>query len=95
MTTGELAGRERIKPPSISRSSHTLEQLGLIVRAPHATDGRQVLLDLSEAGRALARDDAASRESVLAEQLGELDDEQRRTLGEAVRIIEQIVEKVD
>ncbi|RZL72318.1 MAG: MarR family transcriptional regulator, partial [Rhodococcus sp. (in: high G+C Gram-positive bacteria)] len=32
MTTGELASRERIKPPSVSRSSHQLVEAGLIVR---------------------------------------------------------------
>ncbi|WP_254303425.1 MULTISPECIES: MarR family winged helix-turn-helix transcriptional regulator [Nocardiaceae] len=94
-TTGELAVRERIKPPSISRSSSALLEMGLIERVPHPTDGRQVLLTLTDEGRRVASQDVASRERVLAEQLAELTDEQRDTLATAADILNGIVERAD
>jgi DNA-binding MarR family transcriptional regulator len=93
MTTGELAVRERIKPPSVSRSSHALVEMGLLERVPHATDRRQVVLTLTDSGRAVADSDVAERERVLAERLGELSDDERTTLAEAARILTEIVEK--
>jgi DNA-binding MarR family transcriptional regulator len=95
MTTGELASRERIKPPSVSRSSHQLVEAGLIVREPHPTDGRQVVLQLTEAGVATARDEVASREIALAEQLDELSARQRETLAAASAILIELVDRVD
>lgn len=95
MTTGELAVRERIKPPSVSRSSHALVESGLICRVPHPTDGRQVVLQLTDTGTAAAREEVAAREIALAEQLDELTPEQRETLAAAARILTQIVEQVD
>ncbi|OZE20213.1 MarR family transcriptional regulator [Rhodococcus sp. 05-2254-6] len=95
MTTGELAARERIKPPSVSRSSHALVELGLMNREPHPTDGRQVVLLLTDAGTATARQEVAAREIALAEQLDELTPQQRQTLAAAARILTEIVERVD
>ncbi|MDV6260156.1 MarR family winged helix-turn-helix transcriptional regulator [Rhodococcoides yunnanense] len=95
MTTGELAARERIKPPSVSRSSHTLVESGLISRAPHPTDGRQVVLQLTDTGTATARKEIASREIALAEQLENLTARERETLAAAASILTEIVEQVD
>lgn len=95
MTTGELAARERIKPPSVSRSSHALVESGLISRAPHPTDGRQVILQLTDSGTATATGEIAAREIALAEQLNELTPQQRETLAAAARILTEIVENVD
>lgn len=95
MTTGELAARERIKPPSVSRSSHTLVEAGLVYRTPHPTDGRQVVLQLTNTGTATAQDEVASREIALAEQLDDLTQQERATLAAAARILTEIVEQVD
>lgn len=93
MTTGDLAERERIKPPSISRSSHTLVEMGLLERHPHSSDRRQMLLALTETGRRMASGEVAERERVLAERLGELSESQRATLSDAARILTAIVER--
>ncbi|MFI8565422.1 MarR family winged helix-turn-helix transcriptional regulator [Rhodococcus sp. NPDC078407] len=95
MTTGELAARERIKPPSVSRSSHSLVESGLISREPHTTDGRQVVLQLTDAGTAAAREEVAAREIALAEQLQNLSPQERETLAAAASILSEIVEQVD
>ena len=91
MTTGELAMRERIKPPS----SHALAQMGLLERVSHATDRRQVLLTLTERGRIMASEDIAERELLLADQLGALTPQQRETLARAADIVNSIVERVE
>src|SRR4051794_22587282 len=52
-TLGQLAAVERVQPPSMTRTVNCLEQDGLVERAPHPTDGRQVVVRLSDAGRAL------------------------------------------
>lgn len=95
MTTGDLAARERIKPPSISRSSHALVEMGLLERVPHASDRRQVLLTLTNAGRVMAGEDVAARERDLADQLGALTPEQRETLSRAAEIMTSIVERAE
>lgn len=95
MTTGDLAARERIKPPSISRSSHALVEMGLLERVPHASDRRQVLLTLTDAGRVMAGEDVAARERDLADQLGALTPEQRETLSRAAEIMTSIVERAE
>src|SRR5262245_4238106 len=51
LTVGELAAAERVQPPSMTRIINCLEQSGDVVRRPHATDGRQVVVELSERGR--------------------------------------------
>lgn len=95
MTTGDLAARERIKPPSVSRSSHALVESGLLERVPHATDRRQVVLKLTDPGRAMASGDVAGRERVLAQRLGDLTEDQRETLARAAEIMTAIVERVE
>ena len=44
MTPGALAVRERVRPPSMTRVVASLVDLGLVVRAAHPADGRQILV---------------------------------------------------
>src|ERR671933_369858 len=46
-TIGQLAGAERVQPPSMTRTVTCLEQDGYVERRPHPTDGRQVVVRLS------------------------------------------------
>src|SRR6202161_1128316 len=55
MTPGELAEHEKVQPPSMTRVISALEALGLVTRAPHPTDGRQVRLTVTEQGRDLVQ----------------------------------------
>jgi DNA-binding MarR family transcriptional regulator len=49
-TTADLARAEAVKPQSMSATLAVLEELGLVERQPHPTDGRQVLFALTKAG---------------------------------------------
>src|SRR3954452_6443184 len=43
-TPRELAAREKVQPPSMTRTIAALEQLGLVERTGHPSDGRQILV---------------------------------------------------
>lgn len=90
ISLGELAALEYVQPPSMTRIVAALELLGLVRRAPHATDGRQVLLEATDAGRQLLTADRQRRDAWLCHRLRELSDEERATLRSAARIIERL-----
>src|ERR1017187_4481503 len=50
MTPGELAEHEKVQPPSMTRVIAVLEDRSLVMRAPHATDPRQVMLTAIDQG---------------------------------------------
>src|SRR3954470_11744233 len=49
-SVGELAAHERVQPPSMTRTVNCLADGGYVLRRPHATDGRQVVVPLSDKG---------------------------------------------
>ena len=51
-TIGQIAAAERVQPPSMTRTVSCLQEDGYVERHPHPTDGRQVVVRLSEPGRA-------------------------------------------
>ena len=90
ITPGELAAREKVKPPSMTKVVAGLEAAGLLVRAPHPTDGRQVQLTCSPAGAALLREDRRRREAWLAQRLAELDPDDRAVLRRAADVLDRL-----
>ncbi|SNS41481.1 MarR family protein [Rhodococcoides kyotonense] len=91
MTPGALALREKVQPPSMTRVIASLAELGLVVRTPHPTDGRQVIVSLSSAGKELIADEASAREAWMTAQLEGLDGAQLAVLRDAVDIIGALV----
>ena len=55
MTPGELADHEKVQPPSMTRVIAVLEERSLVLRSPHPTDRRQVVLTVTEEGRAVVQ----------------------------------------
>ena len=90
MTPRELADHEKVQPPSMTRVIAYLEERGLVARSPHPTDGRQVELNATEAGRALLADERRRKEAWLARRLGELTDEEREILHRAAPVIDKL-----
>jgi DNA-binding MarR family transcriptional regulator len=90
LSVGELAARERIQPPSMTRIVNGLVDGGYVVRRPHETDGRQVVVVLSEQGRATLLADRARRDAWLAQRLSDLSREERETLRRAAPILERL-----
>ncbi|MCZ4076659.1 MarR family transcriptional regulator [Rhodococcus sp. H36-A4] len=91
MTPGALASRERVQPPSMTRVIASLAELGLVVRTPHPTDGRQVIVSLSPSGHTLIADEASAREAWMTSQLAGLNEIQLVVLRDAVDIIGALV----
>lgn len=91
MTPGVLAARERVQPPSMTRVIASLHELGLVDRTPHPTDGRQIIVELSDSGRDLLADEAQAREVWLTARLEKLDEESLVTLRSAVEILSALV----
>ncbi len=93
MTPGALAAKERVQPPSMTRVIASLSELDLVERNPHPTDGRQIIVSLSTAGRALVADENQAREAWMTDQLSGLTPDQITVLKEAVGIMKQIVDE--
>ena len=90
MSPGELAAHERVQPPSMTRVVVALEERGLVTRTPHPTDGRQVVIGLTDAAERLLTEEARAREAWLSARLHRLTPEERATLREAAVIMEQL-----
>jgi DNA-binding MarR family transcriptional regulator len=90
MSPGELAAHERVQPPSMTRVVVALEERGLVTRTPHPTDGRQVVIGLTDAAERLLTEEARAREAWLSERLHRLTPEERATLREAAAIMEEL-----
>jgi DNA-binding MarR family transcriptional regulator len=91
LTPGELAAHEKVQPPSMTRVLSVLEERGLVSRRPHPTDGRQALVELTDAGRDLLHGEVLAREAWLARRLADLTDEQREVLRAASAVIDTLV----
>jgi DNA-binding MarR family transcriptional regulator len=89
-TIGQLAAAERVQPPSMTRSVSCMEKEGLVQRRPHATDGRQVVITLSDRGRELLLADRRRRDAWLARRLRELTSAERSLLRQAAPILEKL-----
>ncbi len=87
---GELAAQERVQPPSMTRTVNCLEEGGYIVRRPHETDRRQVVIALSDKGSETLAADRRRRDAWLAQRLRELTPEERSVLRQAAPIIERL-----
>ncbi|GAA4407447.1 MarR family winged helix-turn-helix transcriptional regulator [Tsukamurella soli] len=91
LTPGQLAARERVQPPSMTRVIASLSDLGLVSREPHPTDGRQVIVSLSDQGEHVINGEARAREAWLRGKLEQLSDEDVTTLGDAVVILNKLI----
>src|SRR5919112_3827223 len=92
-TVGDLATAEQVQPPSMTRTVKTLEAAGYVARRPHDTDGRQVVISLTEQGVATVRADRVRRDAWLSRRLAELTPEQRLVLRQAAPILDALSRK--
>jgi DNA-binding MarR family transcriptional regulator len=86
----ELADLERVQPPTMTKIIAKLEERGLVQRTPHPTDGRQVIISASPAGRAVYAQFERVRDEWLASRLAELTADERETLRRAAEILHRV-----
>jgi len=79
-----------VQPPTMTKIVGKLEERGLVVRTPHPTDRRQVILSATERGRAVYAQFEKARNEWLALQLAELTPDERDTLERAAQILRQV-----
>ena len=89
-TVGQLAAAERVQPPSMTRTVGCLEDQGLVERAAHPTDGRQVLIRLSDKGHEFVAAERRRRDAWLALRLRDLTPDERAVLRQAAPILERL-----
>ena len=89
-TIGELARLEHVQPPSMTRTVTCLEGDGLVVRRPHATDGRVVIVSLADRGRAVVLADRTRRDAWLAVRLHTLTPDERDVLRRAAPLLDRL-----
>ncbi len=89
-TPGELAAREHVQPPSMTRMIRGLEESGLLARTAHPTDRRQVLVTATDAGRAYIKETRRRRDEWLSRRLAALTPAERQTLSDAEEILRRI-----
>jgi DNA-binding MarR family transcriptional regulator len=89
-TPGELARREHVQPPSMTRIVAMLENKGLVRRDPHPDDRRQVVVRQTEQAEAMLVESRRKRDAFLAQLLTELSDEERAVIREAAPVLEKL-----
>ena len=90
MSPGELAASENVKPPSMTRTIGCLEAVGLVTRTGHATDRRQIVVELTHAARKVLDDDRRRRDAWLTKRLAGLTPTERDLLRHAAPILERL-----
>ena len=90
LTLGELAACEHVQPPSMTRITGALEELGLVTRTPHPTDRRQVLFATTPEGARLLAEDRRRRDAWLCHRFKGLTPEEIETLRAAAPILERL-----
>ena len=90
LTPGQLAERERIQPPSMTRTVNGLVELGLVAKAEHPTDGRQVVVSLTDAGVAEVDETRRRRDAWLADRLRQMTKDERALLADAAELLRRI-----
>ena len=90
LTPGQLAERERIQPPSMTRTVNSLVDLGLVAKTEHPTDGRQVVVSLTDAGVAEVDETRRRRDAWLADRLRQMTKDERTLLVDAAELLRRI-----
>jgi DNA-binding MarR family transcriptional regulator len=93
LTPSELAARERVQRPTVTRVLARLEEAGLVVRAADPTDRRSSLVTASPAGRELLSVLRTRKDAYLARRLSALPAEDREVLDRAAAILERMLEE--
>jgi DNA-binding MarR family transcriptional regulator len=91
-TTADLARAEGVKPQSMGTALATLEEMGVIERKPHATDGRQVNIHLTTKGSAMRKVSKDASRTWLAHSVSMLNKQEQAILFAAGGIMKRIAE---
>lgn len=91
-TIADLARAEGMKPQSMGAAIAALEELGMVERKPHPTDGRQMNIQLTAQGVAVRNSTRDAKRTWLTHAVTQLDDREREALFAAGEIIKRLAE---
>jgi len=91
----EVAASEGINPTMLSRIVSHLESANLVTRTPDTSDARVMHLSSTDQGRALCKEIRNERTDALRSALGQLSEEQRNMLLDALPVLESLVETLN
>jgi DNA-binding MarR family transcriptional regulator len=86
-SVSDLAAAERVRPQSMAQTVADLETAAMVVRRPDPGDRRRSLVSLTAAGEETILATRREREGWLADEIAQLGDEDRRTLGRAIELL--------
>jgi DNA-binding MarR family transcriptional regulator len=89
----ELAAREGVTAPVITRYLDRMEAAGLVLRERSPTDARKIRITLTPKGTRALRSIRTRRTAFLAERLGHLSPDERAALAAAVEPLLALVEE--
>lgn len=92
-TLRELAEREHVQAPSMTRIVNALTEQGFVTRTAHPTDGRQVQVGITPSGEDVLAEAREQRTAWLAQRVAGLSDEDRQILSRAACIMQQLSAK--
>ena len=93
LSPGELAGIERVQPPSMTKVLALLEDRGLVTRQAHPTDRRQAIIVLAQPGIDLLDSERRSRDAWLSRRLAELTEDELGLLLSVVPVLDKLAEQ--
>jgi DNA-binding MarR family transcriptional regulator len=92
-TTSALAAAERMRPQSMAQTVAELKDGHLVTRRPDPDDRRQILIELTEPGQKLLREQRRRREDWLSRAIDdELSPAEQRVLVEAIALLGRLAE---
>jgi len=87
---GELAALEKVAPPSMTRVVTRLSAAGFVDRQTRPGDRRQVLVTITDPGRALLAADRRRRDEWLSARLRELSDAELAALDAVIPVLDRL-----
>jgi len=90
MTLGELAGRENVAPPTVTKAVAALEDLGFVSREIDPDDRRVTRVSGTAAGRRHLEEVISVRTAWLEARLADLGPDEQRRLLDALDILEAL-----
>jgi DNA-binding MarR family transcriptional regulator len=92
LTPSELAARERVTRPTVTRIVFRLDEAGVVERTADTADRRSSLITVTPAGRTLLAAARTRKDVFLSERLEALGPEDRATLERAAGLLEGMLE---
>ena len=93
ITLGDLAGFERVRPPTMTRIVARLEEDGLVFKEPDDSDRRVTRLSLTDAGRKLIAKNRTRKDAYLADRLEKLSSRDRAQLQGGIEVIQRMLDE--